>query len=115
MPPSAATTKALGLILRCNQQLFFTLSSNLSGILRNALKRDAVVSTARSYERVCGSDEAGNLEQRKTVYKDLTNKYYDLVKDFYEYGWGDSFHFAPRASNESFLESLVRHERNLAR
>ena len=91
------------------------MSSNLSGILRNALKRDAVVSTARSYERVYGSDEAGNLEQRKTAYKDLTNKYYDLVKDFYEYGWGDSFHFAPRASNESFPESLVRHERYLAR
>ena len=114
MPPSAATTKALRLILRCNQQLFFTLSSNLSGILRNALKRDAVVSTARSYERVYGSDEAGNLEQRKTAYKDLTNKYYDLVTDFYEYGWGDSFHFAPRAPNESFADSLARHQRYLA-
>ena len=90
------------------------MSSNLSGILRNALKRDAVVSTARSYERVYGSDEAGNLEQRKTAYKDLTNKYYDLVTDFYEYGWGDSFHFAPRAPNESFPDSLARHQRYLA-
>lgn len=24
------------------------------------------------------------------------NKYYDLVTSFYEYGWGESFHFAPR-------------------
>ena len=67
-----------------------------------------------TYERVYGSDEAGNLEQRKTAYKDLTNKYYDLVTDFYEYGWGDSFHFAPRAPNESFPDSLARHQRYLA-
>ena len=54
------------------------------------------------------------MEQRKTAYKDLTNKYYDLVTDFYEYGWGDSFHFAPRAPNESFPDSLARHQRYLA-
>ena len=64
------------------------MSSKLSDILRNALKRDAVASTARSYEHVYSSDEAGSLELRKTAYKDLTNKYYDLVTDFYEYGWG---------------------------
>lgn len=41
--------------------------------------------------------------------------YYDLVTDFYEYGWGRSFHFAPRVPGESFEASLVRHERYLAR
>ena len=41
--------------------------------------------------------------------------YYDLVTDFYEYGWGGSFHFAPRVPGESFEASLVRHERYLAR
>jgi hypothetical protein len=24
------------------------------------------------------------------------NKYYDLATSFYEYGWGESFHFAHR-------------------
>ena len=91
------------------------MSSSLSGILRNALKRDAVAYTARSFERVYDSDEAGDLELRKTAYKDLTNNYYDLVTDFYEYGWGKSFHFAPRAPDENFADSLARHERNLAR
>lgn len=90
------------------------MTSKLSDILRSALERDAVVSTARSYERVYGSDEAEELERRKTEYRELANKYYDLVTDFYEYGWGKSFHFAPRGSNESFPESLARHERNLA-
>ena len=90
------------------------MTSRLSRVLKSALKRDAVVSTVRSYERVYGSDEAEDLEQRKTAYRDLTNKYFDLVTDFYEYGWGKSFHFAPRAPDESFAESLARHERNLA-
>ena len=90
------------------------MASKLSGILKNALKRDAVASTARSYEHVYGSDEAASLEQRKTAYEDLTNKYYDLVTDLYEYGWGKSFHFAPRATNESFADSLARHEQYLA-
>ena len=90
------------------------MSLKLSGILGNVLKRDAVASTARSYERFYGGDETGNLKQRKTGYRRLTNQYYDLVTDFYEYGWGKSFHFAPRAPNESFPASLARHEHYLA-
>ena len=90
------------------------MSSKLSHMLRNVLKRDTVASTARSYERFFGSDGAGSLEQRKAAYEDLTNRYYDLVTDFYEYGWSKSFHFAPRAPNESFPESLARHERYFA-
>jgi len=42
------------------------------------------------------------------------NSYYDIATDFYEYGWGASFHFAPRHSYESFNESIVRHEYWLA-
>lgn len=90
------------------------MSSKLSDILGTVLKRDAVASTARAYERDYGGDEAGRLERRKRGYGNLVNQYYDLVTDFYEYGWGPSFHFAPRAPNESFAASLARHERYLA-
>ncbi len=93
---------------------FLALSSKLSKVFENVLKRDAVASTVRGYERDFGRDEAESLERRKREYKALTNQYYDLVTDFYEYGWGKSFHFAPRASDESFPESLVRHQRYLA-
>jgi sterol 24-C-methyltransferase len=30
------------------------------------------------------------------------------------YGWGDSFHFAPRYRGETFRESIARHEFTLA-
>ena len=43
-----------------------------------------------------------NLEHRKEELPLLVNHYYDLVTDFYEFGWGRSFHFAPRQRGESF-------------
>ncbi|KAK3025715.1 hypothetical protein RJ639_040928 [Escallonia herrerae] len=42
------------------------------------------------------------------------NKYYDLVTSFYEYGWGESFHMAPRWKGESTRESIKRHEHFIA-
>lgn len=44
----------------------------------------------------------------------MVNQFYDLVTDFYEYGWGESFHFGPRLHTESFDESIRRHEFYLA-
>ena len=44
----------------------------------------------------------------------MVSSFYDLVTDFYEYGWGQSFHFAPRFKTETFMESIVRAEHFLA-
>ncbi|EMS55507.1 Cycloartenol-C-24-methyltransferase 1 [Triticum urartu] len=46
--------------------------------------------------------------------KEQVNKYYDLATSFYEYGWGESFHFAHRWNGESLRESIKRHEHFLA-
>eukprot|EP00657_Telonema_sp_P-1_P012493 TRINITY_DN90_c0_g2_i2.p1 TRINITY_DN90_c0_g2~~TRINITY_DN90_c0_g2_i2.p1 ORF type:complete len:335 (-),score=88.92 TRINITY_DN90_c0_g2_i2:131-1135(-) len=40
--------------------------------------------------------------------------FYNIATDFYEYGWGESFHFAPRYNGETFKESLIRQEHTLA-
>ena len=40
--------------------------------------------------------------------------FYNLVTDFYEWGWGQSFHFAPRCVGETFMESIKRCEHFLA-
>ncbi len=45
---------------------------------------------------------------------DITVKYYDLVTDFFEYGWGKSFHFAPQKKGEKTKEAMVRHEWKIA-
>jgi sterol 24-C-methyltransferase len=60
------------------------------------------------------SIHAGALAERKSSYTTLVNHYYDLVTDFYEFGWGQSFHFAPRRKGESLEASLARFEMYLA-
>ena len=74
------------------------------------LAPDEVKSTVDGYTEIY---DAG-LERRKEEYRSFVNRYYDLVTDFYEFGWGQSFHFAPRRRGESFKASLVRHQHFLA-
>jgi len=60
------------------------------------------------------SKDAKKQESREKDVLKLVNHYYNLVTDFYEYGWGQSFHFAPRFEGETFNESIARHEYYLA-
>ncbi|GAB5033101.1 delta-24-sterol methyltransferase [Nannochloropsis oceanica] len=57
---------------------------------------------------------AGSIESRQQNYKTLVGNFYDLATDFYEYGWGQSFHFAPRWKGEAFRESIKRAEYHLS-
>jgi len=58
--------------------------------------------------------ESVNQGKAKTKYTDMVNKYYDLATSFYEYAWGDCFHFAHRLKGETLRESIKRHEHFLA-
>ncbi|OMO69746.1 Methyltransferase type 11 [Corchorus capsularis] len=85
------------------------LASGLGG----KIDKTDVLSAVEKYEKYhvyYGGDE----EERKSNYTDMVNKYYDLVTSFYEFGWGESFHFAPRWNGESLRESIKRHEHFLA-
>lgn len=42
------------------------------------------------------------------------HSYYNLATDFYEYGWGSSFHFCRFVQGEPFLQAIARHEHYLA-
>ncbi|QBZ64358.1 hypothetical protein PoMZ_06054 [Pyricularia oryzae] len=53
-------------------------------------------------------------EERKADYATLTRQYYNLVTDFYEYGWGQSFHFCTFAPGETFASAITRYEHTLA-
>ncbi|CAF1293801.1 unnamed protein product [Adineta steineri] len=58
--------------------------------------------------------DSTTVEKRKDQYKTLVSNYYSLSTDFFEYGWGQSFHFANRFHGETLAESLQRHESYLA-
>lgn len=50
------------------------------------------------------------------TYRDspTANRYYNLATDFYEYAWGESFHFCRFAYGEVFSRAIARHEHYLA-
>lgn len=52
-----------------------------------------------------------NSQKRgKEEYAAMVKVFYDLITDFYEYGWGQSFHFAPTMNGASFKESIAAHQ-----
>lgn len=65
-------------------------------------------SGARAETGAITTDES--VELRKARYADMVNHFYNLCTDFYEWGWGQSFHFGPRFHNEPFMESIKRAE-----
>ena len=45
-----------------------------------------------------------------TQVADLVDKFYSLVTDLYEWGWGQSFHFSRKLPNRDWAASEVAHE-----
>jgi len=82
---------------------------NIGGTL-GSKEVDSAVSGYTNYHR--DGDESNT--ERRANYSDMVNKYYDLATSFYEYGWGESFHFAHRWKGESHNESIKRHEHYIA-
>jgi sterol 24-C-methyltransferase len=81
---------------------------------RTGVEAEYLNDTIEEYQDLFDEDLGGNIAARESKYSTMVNQYFDLVTDFYEYGWGRSFHFAPRLKHESFGDSLVRHEHFLA-
>lgn len=82
----------------------------------SVVKKDEVKNVVDGYENLFKnenntSDEA--IKTRQTEYQKMVNSFYNLVTDFYEWGWGQSFHFGPRWRNEEFMESIKRAEYHL--
>jgi sterol 24-C-methyltransferase len=83
-----------------------TTTPALTDLVQTSLTPDRVKSIVDEYTAF----HAADVGARKAGYTQMVNDYYDLVTDFYEFGWGQSFHFAPRHRGESFEASLARHE-----
>ncbi|CAF0741383.1 unnamed protein product [Rotaria sordida] len=77
---------------------------------KTVLKRssNAVQKEVSSYNELY--QDSTSIDKRKNQYKTLITNYYSLSTDFYEYGWGQSFHFANRFRGETLAESIQRHE-----
>jgi sterol 24-C-methyltransferase len=87
---------------------------SLSNAVRTGLAAEKVDEVVDEYRGLYAEERGGDAAARREAYTRLVNHYYDLVTDFYEFGWGQSFHFGVRRRGESFPESLRRHEYWLA-
>ena len=61
--------------------------------------------TAKTLSKYRNSQEKGNEE-----YALMVKEFYDLITDFYEFGWDRSFHFTPTQDGASFEESIASHQ-----
>ncbi|RDL41486.1 Sterol 24-C-methyltransferase [Venustampulla echinocandica] len=96
-------------------------SSNAQGGLSALMKKDKTAQKAavdeyfKHWDDKTAKDETlADRDARKAEYATLTRHYYNLVTDFYEYGWGQSFHFCRFAYGEQFQQAIARHEHYLA-
>jgi sterol 24-C-methyltransferase len=78
------------------------------------MKSKDVEKVAGNYVDFFDASKGNTEKERKEHYETVVNSYYDLATDFYEYGWGQSFHFATQAKGEAYTQAIARHEHWLA-
>jgi hypothetical protein len=83
------------------------LKPSLSGILKH-------FDSKKDLSTVTSSPLKPQESDSKSEVKEHTDAYYELATDFYEYGWGEGFHFANLFKGESWEHSLTRYECKLA-
>ena len=54
------------------------------------------------------------VDDRHSNKEELVTSYYDVATDFFEYGWGESFHFSQLRPGESREHAFAKHEYYLA-
>ncbi|RYP35301.1 hypothetical protein DL768_011004 [Monosporascus sp. mg162] len=78
-------------------------------------KKAAVDEYFKHWDNKSAREETEEIRAQRTAeYATLTRQYYNLATDFYEYGWGQSFHFCRYSLGESFYQAIARHEHYLA-
>ncbi|CAM9186821.1 unnamed protein product, partial [Phaeothamnion confervicola] len=99
-----------------------TTTSTLLNNPDSVLQRDQVKDAIDGYEELFSGarkttgaiTDADSVAKRQNEYQKMVNSFYNLVTDFYEYGWCQSFHFGPRWKDEGFIESIKRAEYHVA-
>jgi len=69
-----------------------------------------------------GSEESSDGSEKREFAKESLGKsethteaFYNLVTDFYEFGWGQSFHFAPLRGGKGLQKCIIEYEHDVGR
>ena len=101
-----ATAVVLGILYGLGE---FEGKPSVFGLMKN-FTPERVQKEMSQYDGKQAFKNGGEGEDRDVNMVDL---YYTLSTDFYEYGWGGSFHFAHSLVNEEHEASIKRHEDRL--
>ena len=87
----------------------------ITGLLKQERRPQGEISdTVDSYLHYYDEKKGSKVAERKQNAAEMTTKFYNIVTDFYEYGWGQSFHFNPVRRGNSFKDAQVTHQHRLA-
>ena len=76
--------------------------------------RENVTSYNEHFTKAGEREEDFGYEARTEKTVELAQSYYTLVTDFYEYGYGASFHFGPVRDGQSLADCLKSYEEEIA-
>ena len=76
----------------------------LSSVLKEI---DQVEEKAEQYSGYFQKNDRESTEKRVDDSREVATKFYNLVTDFYEYGYGESFHFCPLFRGRPFEECMA--------
>jgi len=79
-------------------------------IMRNGM---AGKENVHAFDNIYTGINTGNT-QHKAYDADVANSFYNLASDFYEYGWGDSFHFGFRHRHEPHSKAIANSQHFVA-
>ena len=87
----------------------------ITRILRPISRQKNLSDAANNYLQYYGESKLGDDDKPKAAdCQEVTVAYYDIATDFFEYGWGEGFHFATINKGESREHAFARHEYKLA-
>lgn len=87
----------------------------LTRLLRPISKQKNLTDVANNYLNYYGESKVEACEKNKVAdSNEVAATYYDIATDFFEYGWGEGFHFATINKGESREHAFARHEYKLA-
>ena len=81
------------------------MTNEIQRPISNAIRQEKTAETLLQYRN--------GFTRADDEYAPMVERYYKLVTDFYEFGWGQSFHFAPSRKGDSLEESIANHQRFL--
>lgn len=80
------------------------------------MNRNKLKEAVQNYQQLREIRELSNDDDvRVREQPRLVSSFYDAVTSFYEFGWGPTFHFAPRRRGESLPKSLRRHNEGIGK